>query len=749
MHLFDRKSKFLLKRFLPPLLIVILCGVLLSHPIISLADDSQQASRLSRPKIGLVLGGGGARGAAHVGVLKVLEQLHIPIDYIAGNSMGAIIGGLYASGFTPEEIEHELQTIPWDEVFNDAPPRPDRPFRRKRDDDIYTVKAQLGYSDGEVKLPLAYIHGQQFGLQLSRLTLRAAHVRDFNKLPIPFRAVATDIETGKEVVLQSGNLAQAIRASMAVPGAFDPVEIDNRLLVDGLVANNVPVNVVRAMGADVVIVVDVGAGLRKRGQIKTALNVVEQLSNILSQRNVEQQLATLKSSDILIRPDLKGVGAGDFSKAEVAIANGEQAARQHLHDLERLSISTAEYNRFQATRQVRATAPVVDFVRIDNPTRISSEAIRARITLAPGQLLDTAKLDSEISAVYGMGVFETVTYEVKDEEGKTGVVVHVKEKSWGPNYLQFGLKLSDNFQGDSAYNLGVLYTRTAINELNGELRFGLQIGQDTAAFGEWYQPLDPASRYFINAKAYTQRNKVGIYNGDDLISEYNVRSTGLDLGLGREFGSWGEGRLGYRRGHGQTELLVGTPAIDSRDFQVGQAYVRFFADTLDRLSFPTTGSKGIIELSASRKALGADSEYSQAQFLYSAAVSSGRNHFLGEIRFNTTLGGDGSLESRFREGGFLRLSGFQPNQLSGQHSGVAAVTYYRRFTDLKILPAYIGTSLEYGNVWQEKRDISLGGGLLNGSIFLGSDTPIGPLYVGLGFGEGGKRTGFLYLGSPY
>ena len=212
--------------------------------------------------------------------------------------MGAIVGGLYASGMTPEEIGRELQTIDWDDTFVDEPPRADRSYRRKLDDHLYMVKPKLGFSDGEVKTPLAYIHGQKFDLQLSRLTLRASNLHDFDKLPIPFRAVATDLETGRAVVLKSGELSRAIRASMAVPGAFDPVVIDGRLLVDGLVSNNVPVNVARDMGADIVIVVDVGSGLYRRDQIRGALDVVAELSNILSERNVEQQLATLRNRPI-------------------------------------------------------------------------------------------------------------------------------------------------------------------------------------------------------------------------------------------------------------------------------------------------------------------------------------------------------------------------------------------------------------------------------------------------------------------
>ncbi len=529
------------------------------------------ASKSQRPKIGLVLGGGGARGSAHVGVLKVLEELHIPIDYIAGNSMGAIVGGLYASGMSPDEIGHELKTIDWDDTFDDAPPRTDRSFRRKLDDNLYMVKPKLGFSDdGKVKTPLAYIHGQKFDLQLSRLTLRAANIHDFNKLPIPFHAVATDLETGQAVVLQSGELARAIRASMAVPGAFDPVEIDGKLLVDGLVANNVPVNVARDMGADIVIVVDVGSGLYKRDQIKGALDVVAQLTNILSERNVEQQLATLKSSDILIKPQLGDLGSGDFDRAGEGIEIGEQAAREMLPALQRLSVDQARYTQFVARQAVPDKVPVIDFVRIDNQSRIGDATILSHITLQPGQPLNSAQLDKEINEIYGLDVFETVRYEVVEEGDKTGLVLHVKEKSWGPNYLQFGVELSSNFSDESSYNLGVLYSRTAINALNGEIRLGLQVGQDPTVAAEWYQPLDTASRYFINTRAGWSSTQYNVYDGDSAIAQYDISRTLIDLAVGREFGTWGQARLGLVWSKGTVDTVIGAPGLAS-DFRLGQA----------------------------------------------------------------------------------------------------------------------------------------------------------------------------------
>ena len=266
-----------------------------------------------------MLGGGGARGAAHIGVLQVLEEMRIPVDYVAGTSMGSIVGGLYASGMSTDDIEREVLAMDWDDLFKDNPTRKQRSFRRKSDDRIYAFEAKPGFNDGQIELPLAFIRGQKLDLALNRLMLPIVDVTDFDDLPIPFRAIATDIETGGEVVLGTGSLPKAIRASMAVPAAFDPVEIDGKLLVDGGLANNVPVSVARDMGADIIIAVDVGSGLLKREQITNALAITGQLANFLFLLNTRQQLESLGPKDVLIIPELGDIGGGSFDRAAETI----------------------------------------------------------------------------------------------------------------------------------------------------------------------------------------------------------------------------------------------------------------------------------------------------------------------------------------------------------------------------------------------------------------------------------------------
>lgn len=697
-----------------------------------------------------MLGGGGARGAAHVGVLKVLEELRIPVDCIAGTSMGSVVGGLYASGMDAEEIEREVRAMNWADLFLDHPAREDRSFRRKRDDDLYAFKAKLGVNEGQVKIPLAYIRGQKFDLLLNRLTLPVVAIDDFDRLPVPYRAVGTDIETGKEVVIGKGNLAKAIRASLAVPAAFDPVEIDGRLLVDGGLANNVPVSVARSMCADVLIVVDVGSGLYKRDQINSALDITAQLTNFLFTLNTEPQLSTLGPRDVLIRPALGDLSGGAFERAGETIPIGEQAAREAIDALRRYSVSEEDYARYLAGRDRALTGvPDIEFVRTENRSRLGDAVIAERISAEAGKPLDVDRIEQDIGRVYGLENFSSVRYDVVTEGGASGLVVSAQEKYWGPGYVQFGLRSSNNFQGDSALNLGVVYTKTGINSLNGEWRTGVQFGEEPGLFTEIYQPLDPLSRYFVSGKVGFQNDVVGVYNdGGMKLSEVRLAAALAELGAGRDFGTWGEGRVGYRWGSGEGEVITGTPAPDF-DVARGEVFVRLSVDTFDNMYFPRSGQFGAIEGRAARDGLGADVEYDQVLFGYAYAHSWGANTVIGRLSGATTLDDDAPVEGLFQLGGFLRLSGFNEDELGGQHSGLATLVYMRRLLNVQLLRSFAGASVELGNVWQDSDAASFDNTIFSGSVFVGFDTPIGPVYVGYGRAETDDQSAYLYIGPRF
>ena len=734
-----------------------LTGLLVALPFVlantALAEQPcRPEAGAERPAIGLVLSGGGARGAAHVGVIRVLEELNIPIDCITGTSMGSIIGGLYASGMTSDELEQTLLTLDWDDALQDNPPREDRPFRRKLEDEDFLVKAAPGISDkGELKLPSGLLQGQRLGLVIKQLTLPVAEINDFDQLSIPYRAVATDIVTGHEVVLGSGDLATAMRASMSVPGAFSAVEIDGKLLVDGGMANNIPVSVAREMGADIVIAVDISTPLATRDEIKNVLSITAQLSGFLTNANAEVSRASLTDNDILIVPDLGNITSADFDRADDAIPTGRVATEEKIPQLRRLAVTEEQYTAHVVARSKRIDEPpVIDFVRIDNRSRISDDVLNSRLRIKIGEPLDVPALEKDLNNIYGTDLYENVSYDIVEEDGKTGVVVTAVEKSWGPNYLQGGLALEGNFSGSNSFTIAASYTRTAMNRLGGEWRTIVQLGSERRLFTEWYQPLDINTRWFVNPKLEWRSQIINQFNSGDKIAEYDVSWFSASLEAGRGLGFWGELRGGVRWATGEADLEVGDPALPEGDFDQGEAFLRLSLDTLNNLYFPHTGARGSIEYTAGLDALGADEEYEQVLSTILGAFPLGeRNSLVLLARFNTTLDDDAPIESLFRGGGFLQLSGFEENEITGQHLGLLEAIYLRRINDFNLLPTYLGASLEFGNTWNDTSDITWDNTLAAGSLFLGVDSFLGPVYVGYGYTEGGNHAGFLFLGNPF
>ncbi len=343
------------------------------------------AEPIERPKVGLVLSGGGALGIAHVGVLKVLEELRVPVHCVAGNSMGAIIGGTFAAGYTPQEIEDVLLAIRWSDLLDDRPDRRRVPFRRKQDDLTFLSRVEVGFNHGRFQLPSALVEGQKLNFLLQALTIHTVGLESFDDLPVPFRAVATDLETGEEVILDHGDLALAIRASMAVPGVFSPVEINGQLLVDGGLVNNLPVDQGRALGADVVIAVDVGEPLRTREQLESLSGVTRQVLRMMTARNVARQTP---DADLVIHPAVEEFATSDFNKAEEMIVRGEQAARRVAEELRRFAVSDDEYARYKERFQIRdLSEPTVTSIQVASESRTDPKLVLREVRTRPGDLL--------------------------------------------------------------------------------------------------------------------------------------------------------------------------------------------------------------------------------------------------------------------------------------------------------------------------------------------------------------------------
>ncbi len=705
-----------------------------------------------RPRIGLVLGGGGARGAAHIGVLRELENLRVPVHAIAGTSMGAIVGGLYASGMTPAELELLVTSLDWKDSFQDTTRREHMLFRRKQDDEDYPMRIEVGLRDGRLVLPEGLISGQKLSWILREQTLHVSDVSDFDDLPTPFRAVASDIETGEAHVMSRGDLVLAMRASMSAPGIFSPVHVNGRKLVDGGLTGNVPVDAIRDMDVDVIIAVDVDFPLYDPDQLESALSITGQMLTILIRKQTLRQIESLADSDILIRPDLGDFGSTEFENIAETVQPGAEATIAQTERLIDLSVDVESYAAYQAARLRAYPRPErISFVRIRDDGPLSKDFLESHIEVQAGDTIDPERFADDASRLYGLGLYEKVGYRLITEGGETGVEFETLAKSWGPDIMQFGMSFEDNFEGSTAVNVSARLTKTGLNSNGAEWRTDAQLGTDPFLTTEFYLPISANSRFFLAPRAVLEQRNFNAFTGNDAVARYRISEAEIGLDVGRQLGRWGEIRFGVQRGIGDARVKVGDPSLPNIDFDTGGLFARFRVDTLDDAQIPHQGTRVDLTWNGSRPGLGADEHFDSIETELTTVRTFGRNTLLFGLNYGTSLDSVSTIQEFFPLGGFLRLSGFERGAISGPHAGVMRFIYYRRSGDtggLLEMPLYFGASIEAGNAWQSRSDISFDSLIINGSLFAGLDTYLGPLFIGAGFGEGGETNFYLLLGAP-
>ena len=724
---------------------------LLSCLLLCLCPLMLFAAEAPRPKVGLVLSGGAARGLAHVGVLKALEEQGIHIDAIAGTSMGAVIGGLYASGYKIDELEKLALGIDWKEALSDAPEREDVPFRRKQDDRDFLVKQKLSFrDDGSLGLPLGVIQGQNLALLLESLLAHSSDIRDFDKLPIPFRAVATDIVNGEKVVFRKGHLPQVIRASMSIPAVFAPVEINGQLLVDGGMVDNIPVDVAREMGVDIVIVVDIGTPLRGRKELNTVFDILNQSITLMTRSNSEVQLASLKPDDILIQPALASYGTTDFGRALDIINAGYRATQVMEKRLAGLRQSTDV--QLAEARTAEERTPVITAIKIENDSKIGDSVIRYYIRQPVGEPLDLGRLQRDMGTLYGLDYFDQVQYRVVHKGQERTLVISARGKRSGTDYLRLGLNLSDDMRGDSAFNIGASYRINGINQLGAEWLTRVQLGDKQELYSEFYQPLDAGSRYFVAPYINARSQNVEAILDNDPIAEYRLERYGFGLNFGRQIGNSGEIRVGVGEAWGEANVRIGDQDLPSTSFNEGFYDIKYSFDSLDNVYFPHSGEDIALSVRQFEPGLGSDERYRQWEFKLDKALSSGPDTWILGGRYGRTLDTANVVTSSFLLGGARQLSGFREDAISGQNISLMRAVYYRRLTPRSYLPfdfpLYAGASLERGRAWNNDNEFD--SGYINAaSIFIGFDTPLGPLNFSYGFNDDDQKALYLNLGQTF
>jgi NTE family protein len=718
-----------------------------------------------RPRIGLVLSGGGARGAAHIGVLKVLEENHIPVDAIAGTSMGAVVGGLYATGLSALDVERVMTSVDWQDAFRDRPARTDLNFRRKLEDQNFLVKFPLGLKGRRFRLPRGLVQGQKLTQILRSLTLPVAQIQRFDDLAIPFRAIATDIVTGERVILDHGDLTTAMRASLSAPGVFAPVDLDGRMLVDGGLSSNLPVDVARQMGVDILIVVDCGFPLLERNKLESVATVSNQMLAILIRHNTAMQRRTLSPQDIVIDPLLGDFSSLDFTEHQKAMDIGETAARGVLSRLEELSVEPAEFKRIvDARASKRKDLPRIEFLRIDPGSERYAGAIESLFGDQVGKVADGTRLEKRVSELYGQGNLEIFDYRLMQNDPlpgdapEYGLALSSRRNSWGPNYLRFGLQLQNDFEGNSSFNAAARGTLAEITKYGGEWLWDLQIGETPRVATEVYLPVGYRSRWFVAPHAQFQIRTLPIADEDErILAEYRVRSTDYGIDLGRELGNYGEVRIGGGRTIGEARVRVGDPLLPPTEFDNHNFFAEYRYDSVDDVNFPRHGNQFTLAWTGEREGSGSGAEEGSADLLqydWLFARSWNRNTMLLWTSAGTRLDANVSVvRSYFSLGGFLNMSGITPETLVGPHFAIARGIYYRQIGQggqgFLNVPVYLGASIEKGNVWDSRRDISFSSARTNGSLFVGMDTLLGPVYFATGFDDGGGSAYYLFLGRTF
>ncbi|MFZ6747569.1 patatin-like phospholipase family protein [Undibacterium sp. Ren11W] len=727
------------------------------------AERISTSAVVKTPKICLALSGGGARGFAHVGVLKVLEDLRIPIHCIAGTSMGAVVGGLYAAGLSASEIEQRLAKLKLNEIALDRVERRLLPQSLREEDAQYPLGATLGLSSSGVRLPTGVVQATQFLELLHNWTAHIDPDVSFDQLPIQFRAVATDLEDGKMVVFRQGPLHKAIRASMAAPGVFAPIEINGRLLTDGGLVRNLPIDIARSMGADIVIAVNIGTPLMHRDQLQSLLNVSQQMINILTEQNVEMQKASLRSNDILIEPELGSISFMDFGRSTEASQIGQDAALASADKLGAYSLSLEQYALHQVSR-LRLNLPdiKINFVEIASNGLIPEADIRRQVDINSGARYDAEEINSKLATLNVSREYDNINHELVVRDGEYGVRINAQERNWGPHFLRFGLALSSGYEGTGGFRLQIGHRRPWLNESGLEWRNDAEFGNTLKLHSELRQPLKYRDGLFAAPYAEALKSTRNLYEQDTRIAEYEYRhmQAGLDLGFPiGEQSKLGEARVGINSNLYQVRPKLG--GIPSADIQTNSSSSNFknaelqqiglkTSVVIDQLSdpvFPRHGYKNETEffwgMNRSRDTY---QEFS-SNTIWAQSI---KDHSIylqlkgsGLFQSGTEIPGIGPTL-----GGFQQLSAYQPDQFAGNYLLYGSLTYLLRAVkfDLAGQSLFLGSSLETGNVWNKGSDISFASLHKSASLFAGFNSFIGPIYVGFALGTSGARNIFFQLG---
>jgi NTE family protein len=703
---------------------------------------------LNRPKIGVALEGGGAMGLAHIGVLRWFEEHHIPVDYVAGTSMGGLVGGFYATGMTPEEMQDLIEGLDWREILGDRTPYEDLSYRRKEDQRAYPNSLIFGLRHG-LSAPAGLIAGHQIGLLIDRVTLPYYGISSFDDMPVPFRCVATDLVSGQSHVFKDGPLAIALRSTMSIPGAFSPVREGKAVYVDGGLLDNLPTDVVRKMGAEIVIAVHLEPAPVEANDIRSVFSV---LNHSVSAVVTENEMRSLELADSIVSVPLGEFTTVDYAKSEAIMQRGYEAANTKARLLEAFALNEADWEAYLQARKTRERTelPVPQFVKVEGTSEREAVDVARYLKGFPGKPIETQKLDRALTRLTGVGRFDSASYWLTEQDGKAGLLVSVVEKNDAPPMFQTAFEVDGSQAGNVDFTTGTRFTFMDVAGYRSEWRTDLLLGNTYGIQTELYRPFWPESRWFFAPHAEASDTTFQIYAKNDPLADYRIYRIDIGGDLGYSFGRFGELRVGYEVGSLNTKLRLGTPEIPSVEGRVGQSRLHYLLDHTDDPVIPRHGFSAESNFRWFDQSPGTASNFPSLDLKLGYFQPLTRIvSFFAESEGGSTFGTNSTGIPQFFLGGPLRLSAYGNNEFQGDQYYLFRAGFVH---DLLTLPPFVGKKVyavgayEIGKMYGVTANSNLPNDVAAGFL---AETAVGPFFIGGSVGDSGHRKWFFQLGRVF
>ncbi len=702
------------------------------------------------PKLGLVLEGGGALGLAHIGVITWMEEHRIPVSYVAGTSMGGLVGGIYATGRSPAEVRELINGIDWDQVLSGVTPFRDLSYRRKQD--AREVPGQLEFGlRGGLQFPSGFNTGQEVNLVLDSVALPYSEIASFNELPIPFACVASDLVSGKPHVFRDGPLALAMRSTMSLPGIFTPVRSGKHLYADGFLLDNLPIDVAKEMGADVTLGIHLETAPLDPNTNLSSFGVLGQSINVMSAVNV---LRSMEQADLLVVVPLQKYTALDYNKADAIIKVGYDAAASKATVLSAFSVSEAEWEEYLANRNARRrTAPIPKFVEVVGASPEMAKAMEKQMSSLAGGPVERNKIDEDMMTIVGQGRFATATYSMVEKNGEQGLQIQAEEKSYAPPIVRPLILIDGSQFNNVLFSFGARITFLDVGSYRSELRNDIALGSIYQLASEYYHPFTTTSNWFIAPRFGVNSQQLNVYSGSALLASYRLRQAlgGLDTGYG--FGRTGEFRLGYEGGYEKVSPEIGNiPTLPTTSGTTGDARIQYQLTTVDDPVIPRSGASLLMYTKGFNTNPAAPGPFplSEIQAQQFFRLSAPTSVFIGA--FGGSSYGYRTGVPSFSLGGSQRLVAWNTNELLTNQYFLGQIGYIR---ELLKLPPFLGSSvnllglLEIGKTYKlplgakpPNLPMDAAAGLIVNTIF-------GPVEVVGAVGDYGHARFFFRIGRTF